>query len=69
MGIQETTSVGELAINNAGEYFQDCQCLMKHKQISLSLTTNDEDSRIRQTAKTPKTDDDSSDRPEDKTPN
>jgi len=39
MGIQETTSVGELAINNAGEYFQDCQCLMKHKQISLSLTT------------------------------
>jgi len=38
-GIQETTSVGKLAINNAGEYFQDSQSLMKHKQIRLSLTT------------------------------
>ena len=27
-GIQETTSVGKLAINNAGEYFQDSQSLM-----------------------------------------
>ena len=31
--------MGKLAINNAGEYFQDSQSLMKHKQIRLSLTT------------------------------
>jgi len=31
--------VGKLAMNNTGEYFQDSQSLMKHKQIRLSLTT------------------------------
>jgi len=31
--------VGKLAINNAGEYFQDSQTLMKRRQIRLILTT------------------------------
>ena len=31
--------MGKLAMNNTGEYFQDSQFLMKHKQIRLSPTT------------------------------
>jgi len=57
-GIQETTSVGKLAINNAGEYFQDSQSLMKHKQNRLSLTTKRSSQLVSRRRRLTKTTDD-----------
>jgi len=46
--------VGKLAVNSAGEYFQDSQSLMKHKQIRLSLATKEIFAAREQTTKTSK---------------